>query len=154
LAYLVQQDYPGNYPALEGAASNRERARIIGEMIIAGTMPVLQGLSDQAAVTRMRKLFLNPRVELETIRDVISDSFHRLYRQRNLILHGGKLDSVALTPGLRTVAKLAGAGMDRVTHGHYVQNLKPLDLVAKANVALGLVDASNPLACVELLETS
>lgn len=154
LAHLVQQDYPGNYPALEGAASNRERSRIIGDMIIAGSMPVLQGLSDQAAVTRMRKLFLNPKVELEVIREVISDSFHRLYRQRNLILHGGKLDSVALTPGLRTVAKLAGAGMDRVTHGHYVQNLKPLDLVAKANVALALVDASNPLACVELLEMS
>jgi hypothetical protein len=44
--------------------------------------------------------------------------------------------------------------MDRVTHGHYVQHLKPLDLVAKANVALALVDAGNPLACVELLETN
>lgn len=154
LAHLVQQDYPGQYPLLEGAASNRGRSRIVGDMIIAGTMPALPGLSDQAAVTRMKKLFLNPKGELEIIREVISDSFHRLYRQRNLILHGGKLDSVALTPGLRTVAKLAGAGMDRVTHGHYVQNLKPLELVAKANIALALVDASNPLACVELLETS
>jgi hypothetical protein len=152
LAHLVQQDYPTIYPELESAVSNRERSRIIGDMIIAGSMPVLRGLSDQAAVTRMQKLFLNPKVELEIIREVISDSFHRLYRQRNLILHGGRLDSVALIPGLRTVAKLAGAGMDRVTHGHYVQNLKPLDLVAKANVALALVEASNPLACVELLE--
>ncbi|MES2075438.1 MAG: integrase [Pseudomonadota bacterium] len=154
LAYLVQQDYPGSYPELENAASNRERSRLIGGMIIDGSMPALLGLSDQAAVTRMRKLFHSPKVELETIREVISDSFHRLYRQRNLILHGGKLDSVALTPGLRTVAKLAGAGMDRVTHGHYVQNLKPLELVAKANIALALVDATNPLACVELLEAS
>ena len=154
LAYLVQQNKPGEYRVLEDAGSNRERSRIIGNMILEGTMPALQGLSDQAAVTRMRKLFLKPKVELEIVREVISDSFHRLYRQRNLILHGGKLDSVALTPGLRTVAKLAGAGMDRVTHGHYVQNLEPLDLVAKANIALALVDASNPLACVELLETS
>ncbi len=154
LAHLVTQHYSGHYPALESVASNRERSRIIGDMIIAGNMPALPGLSDQAAVTRMHKLFRNPKVELEIIREVISDSFHRLYRQRNLILHGGKLDGVALTPGLRTVAKLAGAGMDRVTHGHYVQNLKPLDLVAKANVALALVDAANPLACVELLETS
>ncbi|WGG52451.1 integrase [Rugamonas sp. DEMB1] len=138
----------------EDRTSNRERSRLIGGMIIDGSMPALPGLSDQAAVTRMRKLFHSPKVELETIREVISDSFHRLYRQRNLILHGGKLDSVALTPGLRTVAKLAGAGMDRVTHGHYVQNLKPLELVAKANIALALVDATNPLACVELLEAS
>jgi hypothetical protein len=154
LAHILQRDFPSSYPALQGAVSNRDRSRIIGDMIINGRMPLLQGLSDQAAVTRMQKLFLNPKVGLETIRDVISDSFHRLYRQRNLILHAGKLDSVALTPGLRTVAKLAGAGMDRITHGHYVQNLKPLDLVAKANVALALVDASNPLVCVELLEVS
>lgn len=154
LAHLVREEFPGQYPDLENAASNRERARVIGSMIIAETMPVLRGFSDQAAVTRMKKLFRNPKCELEIIREVISDSFHRLYRQRNLILHGGKLDSVALTPGLRTVAKLAGAGMDRITHGHYVQNLKPLELVAKANIALALVDASNPLACVELLEMS
>jgi hypothetical protein len=154
LAHLVRQNFPNNYPELKSVSSNRERSRLIGNMIITNNMPTLPGLSDQAAVTRMRKLFRNPKVELEIIREVISDSFHRLYRQRNLILHGGKLDSVALTPGLRTVAKLAGAGMDRVTHGHYVQNLKPLELVAKANIALALVDAANPLACVELLEAS
>lgn len=154
LAHLVRQDYPETYPALGNAASNRERSRVIASMIIDRTMPVLQGLSDQAAVTRMQKLFLNPKAELAVIRALIADSFHRLYRQRNLILHAGKLDSVALTPGLRTVAKLAGAGMDRVTHGHYVQALRPLDLVAKANVALELVDTANPLACVDLLETS
>lgn len=154
LAHLVRKDYPGVYPDLEAASSNRERSRVIGSMIIGGVMPKLKGLSDQAAITRMHKLFLNPRVELGVIRETVSDSFHRLYRQRNLILHAGKLDSVALTPGLRTVAKLAGAGIDRVTHGHYVQNLQPLDLVAKANVALALVDTANPLACVELLETN
>jgi hypothetical protein len=152
LGYLVQQNYPGTYPALEDAASNRERSHVLGGMIIAQKMPMLRGLSDQAAVARMHKLFLDPKLELQIIRQSISESFHRLYRQRNLILHGGKLDSVALTPGLRTVAKLAGAGMDRVTHGHYVQNLKPLDLVAKADTALALVNATNPLACVELLE--
>lgn len=154
LAHLVRQDFPGHHPALESAPSNRERSRVIAAMIINGTMPALQGLSDQAAVTRMGKLFQNPKTELKIIRGTIADAFHRLYRQRNLILHAGKLDSVALTPGLRTVAKLAGAGIDRVTHGHYVQQLQPLDLVAKANVSLELVDTTNPFACVDLLETS
>ena len=70
------------------------------------------------------------------------------------ILHGGKLDSVALTRGLRTVAKLAGAGMDRVTHAHYVQHVKPLDLIAKANSAFATVDRAELLVCVELLEMS
>lgn len=98
-------------------------------------------------------MFQNPKTGLSIIREAIADSFHRLYRQRNLILHGGRLDSVALTAGLRTVAKLADAGMDRVTHGHYVQNIEPLDLVAKADIALNLVDSADPLACVDLLET-
>ncbi len=154
LAHLVQELNPGVFPALEAAQTNRERSRIVGQMIMGGTMPVLRGLSDQAAVTRMEKLFRDPKTGLGVVREVISDSFHRLYRQRNLILHGGKLDSVALTPGLRTVAKLAGAGMDRVTHGHYVQHVEPLDLVAKANFALATVDTTNPLVCVELLEMS
>jgi hypothetical protein len=122
-------------------------------MIIHGTMPQLRRWNDQAAVTRMARLFENPKTGLSIIREAISDSFHRLYRQRNLILHGGKLDSVALTAGLRTVAKLAGAGIDRVTHGYYVQNIEPLDLVAKADRALNLVDSADSLACVDLLET-
>lgn len=154
LAHQVQTLFPGTYPALEAAPTNRERSRIVGQMIMDGTMPGLQWLSDQAAVARMKKLFRDPKNGLATVREVISDSFHRLYRQRNLILHGGKLDSVALTPSLRTVAKLAGAGMDRITHGHYVQQVEPLELVAKANFALATVDPVNPLMCVELLEVS
>lgn len=89
---------------------------------------------------------------MKTIRDAIGESFHRLYRQRNLILHGGRLDSVALEASLRTVAKLAGAGMDRITHGHYVQNLKPMELVAKANLGIALASRDNALDCIDLLE--
>ncbi|MFD2422823.1 hypothetical protein ACFSUI_00330 [Ralstonia solanacearum] len=103
-------------------------------------------------MTRLEKLLANPRPQLQSIRDSIGESFHRLYRQRNLILHGARLDSVVLTASLRTVAKLAGAGMDRITHGHYVQNLRPLELVAKANLALALVNRESPLGCVDLLE--
>lgn len=42
--------------------------------------------------------------------------------------------------------------MDRITHGHYVQNLRPLELVAKANLALALVNRDAPLACLDMLE--
>jgi hypothetical protein len=73
LAHLVSQHYPDQYPALENATGNRERSRLVGAMIIDGTIPVLPGLSDRAAITRMQKLFQNPKVELDTIRGVISD---------------------------------------------------------------------------------
>jgi hypothetical protein len=121
-------------------------------MIVDGRMPEMSSVADQAAAARLKKLLANPGPELRTIREAIGESFHRLYRQRNLILHGARLDSVALTASLRTVAKLVGAGMDRITHGHYVQNLKPLELVAKANLALALVSRELPLGCVDLLE--
>jgi len=152
LSYQAQRIHPEQCQELGVAQTNRERCRVLGRMIIEGTLPEMPGVTDQAAVARLTKLLSNPGPELQTIREAIGESFHRLYRQRNLILHGARLDSVALTASLRTVAKLAGAGMDRITHGHYVQNLRPLELVAKANLALALVSRELPLGCVDLLE--
>ncbi|MGY6240220.1 integrase (plasmid) [Burkholderia ambifaria] len=154
LSHRVERILPGDFAELAGVDVNRERCRILATMILEERIPALPSVADQAAVARMKKLLANPRPELQTIKDMISDSFHRLYRQRNLILHGGRLDSVALTASLRTVAKLAGAGMDRITHGHYVQGLRPLELVAKANLALALVSRDLPLGCVDLLEAN
>ncbi|CAB3771873.1 integrase [Paraburkholderia solisilvae] len=154
LSYRAQRTHPEQCTELEGVETNRERCRILARMIIDGRLPEMTSVADQAAIARLKKLFANPARELQTIRETIGDSFHRLYRQRNLILHGGRLDSVALTASLRTVAKLAGAGMDRIVHGHHVQNLRPLELVAKANLALALVSREAPLECVDLLESS
>ncbi len=154
LSYSAQASHPDVNSHLAGAQTNRDRCRILAQMIVDGRLPRMRSLADQAAVERMSKLLANPGPELRTIREAIGDSFHRLYRQRNLVLHGGRLDSVALAASLRTVAKLAGAGMDRITHGHYVQNLKPMELVAKANLGIALASRDNPLSCVDLLETS
>lgn len=154
LSYRVERQHPEASQDLRGLAGNRERARALGRMIIERRMPVMRGEVDQAAVARLKKLLDNPGPELQTIRDAIGESFHRLYRQRNLILHGARLDSVALAASLRTVAKLAGAGMDRITHGWYVQGLKPMELVARANLSLALAGREEPLVCVDFLETN
>ncbi|MEA9753138.1 integrase [Xanthomonas campestris pv. raphani] len=154
LAHRAIKDHPVVCAHLSQAQNNRERSRQLAQMIAANFLPPMTGLSDQAAVKRLKKLLLNPQLELAIIKDSIADSFHRLYRQRNLILHGGRLDGVALTASLRTVAKLAGAGMDRITHGHYVQGLRPLELVARANLSLALANASRPEDCADLLENT
>ena len=109
-------------------------------------------MADAAAVGRVGKLLNNPSKELLTIKDATAEAFHRLYRQRNLILHGGRLNSVALKASLRTVAGLAGAGVDRITHGQYVQNIRPLELVARADLSIGLITKESALSCVDLLE--
>ncbi|MYN26953.1 integrase [Duganella levis] len=152
LSYKAQGAHPQVCSDIVNAETNRDRCRILAQLIIDGALPRMPSVTDEAAVDRLRKLLGNPGPELKTIRDAIGESFHRLYRQRNLILHGGRLDSVALEASLRTVAKLAGAGMDRITHGHYVQNLKPMELVAKANLGIALASRENVLDCVDLLE--
>lgn len=152
LSHRAESAHPEQCQELASVTINRERCRILAHMILEERLPAMPGVMDQAAVARMRKLLANPRQELQIVRDAITESFHRLYRQRNLILHGGRLDSVALSASLRTVAKLAGAGMDRITHGYYVQRLRPLELVAKANLALALISRTSPVDCVDLLE--
>jgi len=152
LSYRAERQHPQACGEITAATTNRERARAVGKMIIEGRMPHMRGEVDQATVLRLGKLLGNPGPALQTIRDSIGESFHRLYRQRNLILHGGRLDSVALSASLRTVAKLAGAGMDRITHGWYVQQLRPMELVARANLSLALASREDPLSCVDLLE--
>lgn len=154
LSYRVERQHPEAAQELVALTVNRDRARAVAQMIVDRRVPAMRGEVDRAAVTRLQKLLANPGPELQTIREAIGESFHRLYRQRNLILHGGRLDSVALSASLRTVAKLAGAGMDRITHGWYVQSLQPLELVARANLSLELASRDNPLSCADLLETS
>ncbi|CAE6793831.1 integrase [Paraburkholderia haematera] len=154
LSRRAERIFPNECAELTGIETNRERSRLLAQMILENRMPVMPSVADQAAVARMKKLLSNPNSELQTIKDLIAESFHRLYRQRNLILHGGRMDSVALHASLRTVAKLAGAGMDRITHGHYEQKLRPLELVAKANMALAVIDKASPLDCVDLLEAT
>lgn len=154
LSYRAERKFPEVCNTLVGVSINRDRSKILAQMIIDNRLPEMPTMADRAAVLRLNKLFKAPHSELMSIKDSVSESFHRLYRQRNLILHGGKLDSVALNASLRTVAKLAGAGIDRITHGQYVQKLQPLDLVAKANMAICLIQNNEPLKCVDLLEVN
>lgn len=79
--HQVRHQFPEQYVDLENPITNLHRACVIGSMIIAETMPALQELCNHAAVTCMGKLFRNPKGELEIIREVIADSFPRLYKQ-------------------------------------------------------------------------
>jgi len=152
LSYKAEEQHGDAAAKLRACGTNRERAGAMAQMIHDGTLADLNGTADRAAVMRVRKLLADPSPELQTIKETIAEAFHRLYRQRNLILHGGKLDGVTLTASLRTVARLAGAGMDRITHGQYVQGLRPLELVARADLSIALITRQHALSCVDLLE--
>jgi hypothetical protein len=136
---------------LDAAATNRDRAELVARWIIEQRPLNLTHTSDNAAVNRLRKVLARPAPTLQDIQVAAADAFHRLYRQRNLILHGGITNSVVLAGSLRTVSKLAGAGIDRVVHGVYVQKMRPLELVARAKLSLAAITPATAIRCVDLL---
>lgn len=151
LSYIADPFCPDLQLDLRMCQENRDRAQIIAKAITAGHTLNLRRHSDRAAHRRMAKLLQSPSKGLADIETHVADAFQRLYRQRNLILHGGKTNSVALRGSLRTSAKLVGAGMDRITHAWYVKRVRPLELAARAKAAIRLVPDGQAAACVDLL---
>ncbi|MGW5974461.1 hypothetical protein [Streptomyces sp. NPDC055185] len=101
----------------------------------------------------MAALVQHPGKQLAEVNHTFRIAMRRLYRTRNIILHGGATQGVALDASLRTAAPLLGAGLDRIVHASYIEGLDPLDLAARAEVALQLVDGEAGLATVGLLES-
>ncbi|KOV36165.1 hypothetical protein [Streptomyces sp. XY152] len=145
------------FRAVAACTTNREAARLVvsaleatGAEALALTKPT--GYSDQAAAQRMVALLANPRSQLNDVTKAFRIAMRRLYRTRNIILHGGATHGVALEASLRTAAPLLGAGLDRIVHASYTEDLDPLDLAARAEVALQLVHGETGLTTVDLLE--
>jgi hypothetical protein len=99
----------------------------------------------------MQELVNDPSRLIRDIETHIASAFRRLYRHRNLVLHGGKIDAVALRTTLRTVAPLVGAGMDRIAHSWFVDGVEPIPLVAKAQMRLANLTKKSGQAIVDLL---
>ena len=151
LSYTAARTCPDLRTDLHACKDNRDRALIVAKAILDGHTLHLRRHSDVAAHKRMQKLLHSPSKILSDIQMHVADTFHRLYRQRNLILHGGRTNGIALQASLRTTAKLVGAGMDRITHAWYVERLRPIELAARSKSAILLVGDADPAACVNLL---
>jgi hypothetical protein len=76
----------------------------------------------------------------------------RLYRQRNIVVHGGITASVAMEATLRTAAPLVGAGLDRIVHAKLSAHVRPLELAARAANSLELVGDHIGSSVVTMLE--
>jgi len=152
LSYKLEKSDPEMAKLLSGIGDNRTRSLLVAQKIQGCRNLTLTELSDQAALERMRKLLSQPQDVLSDIRSHVADSLRRLYRQRNLVLHWGKTDSVALRASLRTAAPLVGAGMDRIAHAWYTEKTRPLELAARASISLATVRSNDPSSCVGLLD--
>lgn len=148
LSYALQQSDPALKAILDPVTDNRQRCDLLVQEFLRGVPMTTANASDDAAVARMRRLLAKPVAVLHDVQTYAGWAFSRMYRQRNLILHWGKTDAVAIRACLRTSAALVGAGMDRIAHGYYVQKTSPLATAARARVALKVLGSARSAAAV------
>jgi hypothetical protein len=138
--------------ALKAAVSNRDRCVCLAEAIANCTAPTLADRSHRAATARMAQLLSDPRTTLQRICGYAEMALRRLYRQRNMVLHAGKTDSITLLATLRTSPPLVGAAIDRIVHAALQpQPTHPHDLVARAATELQLVGGPGGRHVADLL---
>jgi hypothetical protein len=151
LSYVLAREDVAMQTALAGMTENNDRAKCVAAAIMSNQVLTLSKWSDKATLERMKNVLAHPADALNDIRRYATFAFRRLYRQRNLVLHGGKTNAVALRACLRTAIPLIGAGMDRIAHAHYVEKLPPLAMAARAQIALSTIGSRPPINCVNLL---
>ncbi len=138
--------------ALNSASSNAGRCRVLLDAYDKGQRLVLEDPSNIAAQERMLALAASPLRTLEEVRGHVRHAFRRMYRLRNIVLHGGAASSSGLDVALRTAAPLVGAALDRVAHAQLVNHVPPLALAARAELHLQLVGTPGAPGLADLLE--
>ena len=137
---------------LAGKRSNLWRSVVISRELASGAKLNLTAPGDIAAAQRMVDLLKAPHEQLSDVRAVFQGAFRRLYRQRNIVVHGGYTEAIALDSALRIAAPLVGAGLDRLMHAQLSGGLDPLDLAARAANSIELVNDPQGPAPTTLLE--
>lgn len=138
-------DCPARLKAQLDAAGEEsyERCEVLLNWLEAGKGVGLLQPHDQAALARLDALVGNPKAVLGRVRSYMTCSLRRLYRQRNLVLHGGSTRPVALNATIRTSGPLVGATLDRLSHAFELLGVEPLDAVARAECALEAVGGAD-----------
>ncbi|WP_299057987.1 hypothetical protein [uncultured Nocardioides sp.] len=109
-------------------------------------------VEDDAAVMRLQSIVDDAAV-LRRIEEYLKAAFRRLYQQRNLLLHGGRFDSVALPLTMRTVPALAAAGLDRLVFSvSERRGSPPLALAARAQNEIALLGGDGARSLPHLLD--
>lgn len=137
--------------SIAACPTNRDRAAHVLQHIRTGLPVHLNDPADVAAVDRLKDVLADPKKKLSDINTHLSTVFRGLYRNRNIVLHGGKTDAVGLRSSLRNAAPLVGAGMDRIAHAWFVEGLEPVQIAARAGVRLATAGAPDGPEIVDLL---
>jgi len=129
---------------ITAATTNGDKARLAQRALAGRWNFAVQRDSDRWALDRLRPLLADPRKGVLSLQTVLHRVFRRLYRQRNLIAHGGHTQSASLDATLRLTAPLVGAGVDRLAHALLNDGSPPLALAAAARVRLETLRPATP----------
>ncbi|MCK2237923.1 MULTISPECIES: hypothetical protein [unclassified Crossiella] len=140
----------------DSRASVREQAHSLLAEITANGVANLRfhgrtRYSDQVAAQRLAACVAEPKRVVGELASVVRIALRRLYRARNIVLHGGSTTGVALDATLRTAAPLLGAGLDRIAHAYFGEPVGPLDLAERAEQSIAMVGGETGLTLVDLL---
>jgi len=153
LAYKHMQTAGDGLKAdLAALTTNRDPASRLAAYLASGANLALSDSSDAAAVTRMTEVLAAPMKVLLDVQGHAARVFRRLYRQRNLVLHSGRIRAVALDATLRGAAPLIGAGLDRIAHAWFIESTTAAEIAARAKARLELVGTPRGRELLELLE--
>ncbi len=153
LSYLHQREGADSLAGeLADAQENLNRSKLVATAILSGGSVATRRPQDEAAVLRMAELLRDPMPVLRTVRMYVESAIRRLYRHRNLILHGGFVSGDGRDDALVTVPPLVGAGVDRIVHAYLTEGLDAVQLAARAELRLSLVGSAGDRTVADLLE--
>jgi hypothetical protein len=151
-ARLNQEPSDALGKSLANCETNRERCQVVLDHLSASGDLGLEAARDRLGQRRVEKVVRGPREGLQAIQRQTVASLRRLYRQRNLVVHGGQVAGEALSATLRTVAPLVGAGLDRITHAYLTQGTEAVDLAARAHFEVERAGSAGAPSITALLE--
>lgn len=134
----------------EESDGSQARARIILDWLQAGKTIDFTDNADRLALARMEALVMRPSEVLGRVRGYTGAALERLYRQRNMVLHGGHLRPVALRSSLLTAGPLVSCAIDQMIHVQELHDVEPLTLAARAHVALAMCGGDDAWSLVDL----
>lgn len=132
------QGIPGKLKhQLAGAVSISQQIGILEQRIREGYKYLnFENVTDQLAVMRIEQIIEEPYSTLERVQARLVGTFNRLNRQRNIVMHDGRLDSIATSASLRIAPALVAAGLDRILAANSPRNAggskAPMQLAALA----------------------
>lgn len=150
LSYLIEREGGVNQRLLSGLESvedTADRAEVMYSWLRSGNVIDFPDFRSQQACNRLTELAEDPKRTLNRVKTYIGHALHRLYRQRNMVLHGGDARPVGLESTLLCSGPLISAVLDQMIHAEQFHGVAPLELAARAEVGIkagGLDSAWNP----------